>query len=63
MVGWLPREAVPILCEHHEDPAGDYQVSYPVHARTFQARSALPGVGYFFEDLVALSRSVVSEGF
>src|SRR5829696_1124560 len=45
MVGWLPRESVPILCEHHEVPAGGYQVSYPVHARTIQARSALPGVG------------------
>src|SRR5215216_7306506 len=59
----LAAETIPVLCQHHEDAATSHEVPHTVHARPLQARSALAGVLYLLEHLVAFSGSIVSQGF
>src|SRR5918995_5618197 len=59
----LTAETVPILSEHHGDASSAHQVPHTVHAGPLQAGPTLSGICYLFEDLVAFSGCVVSEGF
>jgi hypothetical protein len=45
VVGGLPGEPVPILCQHHRDASGGHKVPNPVHPWPLKARPALARVG------------------
>jgi hypothetical protein len=63
VVGGLTGEAIAVLCQHHGDASGGYEIAHAVHAGPLQACAALAGVLYFLENLAALSRGVLSQGF
>src|SRR3712207_3234461 len=61
VVGRFPREAVPVLREHHRDVPSLHEVPHPVHPRPLEACPALAGVRDLLEDLVALFGGVLSQ--
>jgi hypothetical protein len=63
VVGGLPREAVPILCEHQVHAPGLHEVAHAIQAGTVQISPAPAGVGDFLEDLVPFAGGVLSDRF
>jgi hypothetical protein len=46
VIGWLTREAVPVLSKHHGDTASSHEIPHTVHAGPLKAGTALSGVRY-----------------
>jgi hypothetical protein len=63
MVGRLAGDPVPVLCEDDRYTSGGHEISHAVHARTLEARPALPRVLHFFEDLVGFAVGVLAQSF
>ncbi len=61
MVGRLSSKAIPVLRQHHRYTAGLHQVTYPVHPRTLQARTAFAGVRHLLNNLKTLADRVLSQ--
>ena len=54
---------VAVLCQHRVYTAGSHRIPYAVHARVLQGCLALPRVLCLFENLIAFSGGVRSQGF
>jgi hypothetical protein len=59
----LPSKPVAVLCQHRVYTAGSQQVPYVVHVRMLQVYLALHRVVCLFENLIAFSGGVRSQGF
>ena len=58
-----PSKPVAVLCQHRAYTAGSHRIPYAVHARVLQGCLALPRVLCLFENLIAFSGGVRSQGF
>jgi hypothetical protein len=62
VVSRLAGEPIAVLCQHHRDATTRYEIPHAVHPWPLQAGTALSGVYYLLQYLVAFTGGVLPKG-